>query len=199
MLRPLDSGRNTPGLMPTAAILTISDTRSAGSRADTTTTMMAEILGGADFEIAETRLVPDEFDDIAAAIVELAARRELVVTSGGTGLAPARRHPGGDAVGHRSPGARHRRGDARRDGEDPAAVLAVACGRRPARHDARRQPAGQPEGRARVPRRAAADAAARDQDEHRRRRGQAPRDAGAAPDAGPSPAGCTGRPAARQA
>jgi molybdenum cofactor synthesis domain-containing protein len=74
--------------MPTASILTISDTRSAGSRADTTTTMMAEILGEAGFEIAEKRLVPDEFDDIAAAIAELASGVELVVTSGGTGLAP---------------------------------------------------------------------------------------------------------------
>ncbi len=74
--------------MPTASILTISDTRSAGSRADTTTTMMAEILGDAGFEIAEKRLVPDEFDDIAAAIAELAGGAELVVTSGGTGLAP---------------------------------------------------------------------------------------------------------------
>ena len=74
--------------MATAAILTISDTRSAGSRADTTTQMMAEILTGAAFEIAETRLVPDEFDDIAAAIRELAAKAQLVITSGGTGLAP---------------------------------------------------------------------------------------------------------------
>jgi len=74
--------------MPTAAILTISDTRSAGSRTDTTTAIMAEILGDAGFEIAEKRLVPDEFDAIAAAIAELASGAELVVTSGGTGLAP---------------------------------------------------------------------------------------------------------------
>lgn len=74
--------------MPTAAILTISDTRAAGSRADTTTTMMAEILGDAGFTIAESRLVPDEFDDIAAAIVALADGAQVVVTSGGTGLAP---------------------------------------------------------------------------------------------------------------
>jgi molybdenum cofactor synthesis domain-containing protein len=74
--------------MLSAAILTISDTRSAGSRADTTTQMMAEILQGAGFEIAERRLVPDEFDEIAAAIAELAARAQLVITSGGTGLAP---------------------------------------------------------------------------------------------------------------
>ena len=74
--------------MPTASILTISDTRSAGSRADTTTATMAEILGEAGFDIVETRLVPDELDDIAAAIAELAAGAELVITSGGTGLAP---------------------------------------------------------------------------------------------------------------
>ena len=74
--------------MLTAAILTISDTRSAGSRADTTTSMMAEILGEAGFEIAERRLVPDEFDDIAGAIGELATIADLVITSGGTGLAP---------------------------------------------------------------------------------------------------------------
>ncbi len=74
--------------MPTAAILTISDTRSAGSRADTTTALMAELLEGAGFAIAERRLVPDEFDDIASAIVELADNAQLVLTSGGTGLAP---------------------------------------------------------------------------------------------------------------
>jgi len=74
--------------MLTAAILTISDTRSAGSRADTTTALMAEILEEAGFEIVRRRLVPDVFDEIAAAIVELAATAALVVTSGGTGLAP---------------------------------------------------------------------------------------------------------------
>ncbi|HEY1538360.1 MAG TPA: MogA/MoaB family molybdenum cofactor biosynthesis protein [Solirubrobacteraceae bacterium] len=74
--------------MATAAILTISDTRAAGSRADTTTSQMAEILAAADFEVVARRLVPDEFDEIANAIVELAATANLVVTSGGTGLAP---------------------------------------------------------------------------------------------------------------
>jgi len=74
--------------MLTAAILTISDTRSAGSRADTTTTLMAEILTDAGFEIATTKLVPDEFADIADAISELARCAQLVITSGGTGLAP---------------------------------------------------------------------------------------------------------------
>ena len=74
--------------MPTAAILTISDTRSAGTRTDTTTGLMTEILRSLGVEIVATRLVPDEHDEIAGAIVELAEEANLVLTSGGTGLAP---------------------------------------------------------------------------------------------------------------
>jgi molybdenum cofactor synthesis domain-containing protein len=74
--------------MPTAAILTISDTRSAGTRTDTTTGLMREILESLEIEVVEARLVPDERDDISAAIKELAAGANLVLTSGGTGLAP---------------------------------------------------------------------------------------------------------------
>ncbi len=74
--------------MATAAILTISDTRSAGTRTDTTTGLMTEILASLDIEVVRTRLVPDEHDEIAAAIVDLAAAADLVLTSGGTGLAP---------------------------------------------------------------------------------------------------------------
>jgi molybdenum cofactor synthesis domain-containing protein len=74
--------------MPTAAILTISDTRSAGTRTDTTTGLMREILEALEIEVVETRLVPDERADISSAIVQLAATADLVLTSGGTGLAP---------------------------------------------------------------------------------------------------------------
>ena len=74
--------------MLTAAILTISDTRSAGEREDTTTALMAELLGEIDVEVVATRLVPDERDEIERAIVELCEGASLVLTSGGTGLAP---------------------------------------------------------------------------------------------------------------
>jgi molybdopterin adenylyltransferase len=74
--------------MLTAAILTVSDTRSAGTREDTTTALMAKTLDGIDIEIVATRLVPDEQDEIASAIVELCEGANLVLTSGGTGLAP---------------------------------------------------------------------------------------------------------------
>ena len=74
--------------MATAALLTISDTRSAGTREDTTTTQMTEILQEAGIEVIATQLVPDEHDDIAAAIIQFADQADLILTSGGTGLAP---------------------------------------------------------------------------------------------------------------
>ena len=74
--------------MSTAAILTISDTRSAGTRTDTTSGLMTEILQSLGIEVVATRLVPDEQDEIAGAIVELCEGADLVLTSGGTGLAP---------------------------------------------------------------------------------------------------------------
>ena len=74
--------------MLTAAILTVSDTRSAGTREDTTTALMVELLEEIGIDVTTTRLVPDERDQIAAAIVELCEGADLVLTSGGTGLAP---------------------------------------------------------------------------------------------------------------
>ena len=74
--------------MPTAAILTISDTRSAGTREDTTTTLMTELLREAGIEVVATQLVRDEHDEIAAAIMQFADQANLILTSGGTGLAP---------------------------------------------------------------------------------------------------------------
>ena len=74
--------------MPTASILTISDTRSAGTRTDTTTALMREILESLGIDVIETRLVPDERDEISEAIAELAVGANHVLTSGGTGLAP---------------------------------------------------------------------------------------------------------------
>ncbi|HWC25709.1 MAG TPA: MogA/MoaB family molybdenum cofactor biosynthesis protein [Solirubrobacteraceae bacterium] len=68
--------------------MTVSDTRSAGTREDTTTALMTELLAEIDIEIVARRLVPDEQDQIASAIVELCDAANLVLTSGGTGLAP---------------------------------------------------------------------------------------------------------------
>ena len=49
--------------------------------------MLDELLRGEGFEV-ERRVVPDERDEIAAALRELAASARVVLTTGGTGLAP---------------------------------------------------------------------------------------------------------------
>ncbi len=68
-------------------MLTVSDGVAAGTREDRSGDLLAELLQGEGYEV-ERRLVPDERDRIAAALGELAAEARLVLTTGGTGLAP---------------------------------------------------------------------------------------------------------------
>jgi molybdopterin adenylyltransferase len=70
-----------------AAVLTVSDRVSRGEAADTSGDLLDELLRADGFE-TERRVVADEADEIATAIEELASERELVLTTGGTGLAP---------------------------------------------------------------------------------------------------------------
>ena len=70
-----------------AAVLTISDGVSLGEREDASGDLLVDLLGEEGYEV-ERRVVPDERDTIAAAIRELAREARLVLTTGGTGLAP---------------------------------------------------------------------------------------------------------------
>ena len=70
-----------------AAVLTVSDGVSSGARADESGDVLAELLKGEGYEV-ERRVVPDERDAIAEAIAELAGEAALVLTTGGTGVAP---------------------------------------------------------------------------------------------------------------
>ena len=70
-----------------AAVLTVSDRVSRGEADDVSGDALEELLRGDGWEV-ERRVVPDEADEIAAAIEELAAVAQLVLTTGGTGLAP---------------------------------------------------------------------------------------------------------------
>src|SRR5206468_1724862 len=58
-----------------------------GTREDRSGDALDELLQGEGYEV-ERRAVPDERREIAAAIRELAASARLVLTTGGTGLAP---------------------------------------------------------------------------------------------------------------
>jgi molybdopterin adenylyltransferase len=70
-----------------AAILTVSDGVAAGERADESGDLLAELLAAEGYEV-ERRIVPDDREGIADAIVELAEEVALVLTTGGTGLGP---------------------------------------------------------------------------------------------------------------
>jgi molybdenum cofactor biosynthesis protein B len=70
-----------------AAVLTVSDRVSQGRAADTSGDILGAGLAADGYEV-ERRVVPDEADQIAAAIEELAANAALVLTTGGTGLGP---------------------------------------------------------------------------------------------------------------
>jgi molybdenum cofactor synthesis domain-containing protein len=70
-----------------AAVLTISDGVVHGTREDTSGDLLAGLLESDGYEV-ERRVVPDERDAIAAAIGELAADAAVVLTTGGTGVAP---------------------------------------------------------------------------------------------------------------
>jgi molybdopterin adenylyltransferase len=70
-----------------AAVLTVSDGVAAGERADGSGDVLEELLVADGFEVVR-RLVPDERADIAAAFRDLADEARLVLTTGGTGVAP---------------------------------------------------------------------------------------------------------------
>jgi molybdopterin adenylyltransferase len=70
-----------------AGVLTVSDGVFHGTREDRSGELLAELLAGEGFEV-KRRVVPDERDEIAAAIRELADAAEVVLTTGGTGVAP---------------------------------------------------------------------------------------------------------------
>jgi molybdenum cofactor synthesis domain-containing protein len=70
-----------------AAVLTVSDGVVAGTREDESGDLLAVLLAADGYEV-ERRVVPDEAGEIADAIVELAAAAALVLTTGGTGVAP---------------------------------------------------------------------------------------------------------------
>ena len=70
-----------------AAVLTVSDRVSNGAAEDTSGDTLEALLREDGYDVAR-RVVPDELASIAAAIEELAESATLVLTTGGTGLAP---------------------------------------------------------------------------------------------------------------
>jgi molybdenum cofactor synthesis domain-containing protein len=69
-----------------AAVLTVSDSCARGERNDLSGPAVAKALQHHHFLVVETRIVADDHGAIQKAIVELARKARLVVTTGGTGI-----------------------------------------------------------------------------------------------------------------
>ena len=69
-----------------AAVLTVSDSCARGERNDLSGPAVARTLQEHQFSIVESRVVADDHAAIQKAIVELARKAKLVVTTGGTGI-----------------------------------------------------------------------------------------------------------------
>jgi molybdopterin adenylyltransferase len=70
-----------------AAVLTVSDGVASGEREDLSGDELESLLRTEGHEV-ERRVVPDEHEEIATALRELSAEASLVLTTGGTGVAP---------------------------------------------------------------------------------------------------------------
>ena len=72
-----------------AAILTASDRGARGEREDASGRVLRELLSTVGAKIVDYRIVPDELDLVAGALVAMAdSGVDLICTTGGTGLGP---------------------------------------------------------------------------------------------------------------
>jgi len=72
----------------TAAVLTVSDSCSRGEKVDLSGPAVAEALGRRNFQVVVRSVVADERAAIQEKLIELCRSARLVVTTGGTGIAP---------------------------------------------------------------------------------------------------------------
>jgi len=71
-----------------SAVLTVSDSCSRGERVDLSGPAVAEALGRRNFRVVARSAVADERAAIQQKLIELCRLARLVVTTGGTGIAP---------------------------------------------------------------------------------------------------------------
>jgi len=77
----------TPELF-TAAVITVSDSSARGEREDLSGPAVAGILIARNFHVLAREIVQDEKNAIEDILIRLSGRARLVVTTGGTGIAP---------------------------------------------------------------------------------------------------------------
>lgn len=83
----VNTGADTGGIR--AAVVTVSDKGSAGERADSSGPVVTGMLEDAGILVERQEVVPDELEALRELFIELASTgTNLVISTGGTGLAP---------------------------------------------------------------------------------------------------------------
>ncbi len=72
----------------TAAVVTVSDSCSRGQREDLSGPAVAQLLQRLHFQVVASETVPDDIIQIQNLLIRLASEVRLIVTTGGTGIAP---------------------------------------------------------------------------------------------------------------
>ena len=78
------------GILPTVAVVTVSDSGAAGKREDKAGPVIVEEMQKLGYLVGETHLVSDDREGLAKLLAEIAdeGRAQLVLTTGGTGFSP---------------------------------------------------------------------------------------------------------------
>ena len=71
-----------------AAVVTVSDASYQGTRQDLSGPAVVLLLAAHKFQVVNSVIVPDEQEMIASKLVDLCSDSDLIVTTGGTGIAP---------------------------------------------------------------------------------------------------------------
>ena len=78
----------SPASNLSAAVVTISDSCASGERQDRSGPALADLLENLEFSVAIREVVPDDAIKIQNLLIRLAREVRLIVTTGGTGIAP---------------------------------------------------------------------------------------------------------------
>jgi molybdenum cofactor synthesis domain-containing protein len=85
---PAENQSSSAGESQSASVVTVSDSSFRGEREDASGPAVAEFLRSKDFFVVTIEVVPDEPAAIREALTRLAEITRLVITTGGTGIAP---------------------------------------------------------------------------------------------------------------
>jgi len=76
------------GDVPTAAVVTVSDSCARGEREDLSGPAVARLLQKLHFQVVTQEVVPDDLIQIQNLLIRLAREVRFIATTGGTGIAP---------------------------------------------------------------------------------------------------------------